>query len=101
LTGDEKYTDHIVRGQRVILHSLPTLLYFLFSPPQIFFNSILCRPAIGTLAFAPTAQASPSGKSQNAVFCQITLNNDVSYLNYQAYPDYTTMNSNFLKNFRQ
>ena len=40
---------------------------FLFPPPHIFFNSILCRPANGTLAFAPTAQANHSGKIQRAV----------------------------------
>ena len=66
MTGDQ-HTDHISNGQRVSRHSLPTLLYFLFSPPHIFFNSILCRPANGTLAFAPTAQANPSGKRQRAV----------------------------------
>jgi len=36
-------------------------------PTALFFNSILCRPANGTLAFAPTAQAIPPGKSQRAV----------------------------------
>jgi len=66
LTGDQ-HTDHISNEQRVSRHSLPTLLYFLFSPPHIFFNLILCRPANGTLAFAPTAQANPSGNSQRAV----------------------------------
>jgi len=40
LTGDQ-HTDHISNGQGVNGHSLPTLLYFLFFPPIIFFNSIL------------------------------------------------------------
>jgi hypothetical protein len=51
---------------------LPTLLYFLFSPPHIFFNSILCQPANGTLAFAPTAQANPSAKAKEPFFSQRT-----------------------------
>jgi len=85
LTGDQRHKKDITNGQRVSRHSLPTLLYFLFSPPHIFFNSnklsdsraplkeklnkrvILCRHANGTLAFAPTAQSQPFGKSQRAV----------------------------------
>lgn len=38
MTADQ-HTDHISNGQRVSRHSLPTLLYFLFSTPHIFFNS--------------------------------------------------------------
>jgi len=53
LTGDQ-HTDHIANGQRVSRHSLPTLLYFLFSPPHIFFNSILAKR---TLAHLQAAQA--------------------------------------------
>jgi len=41
LTGYQRHTDQISNGQRVSSNSLPTLLYFLFSPPHIFFNSIL------------------------------------------------------------
>jgi SpoVK/Ycf46/Vps4 family AAA+-type ATPase len=52
LTGDQKHTVHIATGQRVSQHSLPTLLYFLFSPPHIFFNSILANPAFSTFGFA-------------------------------------------------
>jgi hypothetical protein len=63
LKGDQ-HTDHISIEQRVSRHSLPTLLYFLFSPPHIFFNSILLPPANGILAFAPTAQANPSAKAK-------------------------------------
>jgi len=51
LTGDQ-HTDHISNGQRVSRHSLPTLLYFLFSPPHIFFNSILDSRTNGTFGFA-------------------------------------------------
>ncbi|MCK6382713.1 MAG: hypothetical protein L6Q54_15900, partial [Leptospiraceae bacterium] len=45
-------TDHISIGQQVSRHSLPTLLYFLFSPPHIFFNSILASRTNGTFGFA-------------------------------------------------
>jgi hypothetical protein len=42
LTGDQ-HTDHIENGQRVSRHSLPTLLYFLFSPPHIFLIQFYCH----------------------------------------------------------
>ena len=88
MTGNQ-HTDHISYGQRVSRNSLPTLLYFLFSPPHIFFNSILCRPvpkAFGsTLALAPTArhvppmrEANPSGKSQRAVSANALTENSVN-----------------------
>jgi len=51
LTGDQ-HTDHISNEQRVSRHSLPTLLYFLFSPTHIFFNSILASRTFGTFGFA-------------------------------------------------
>jgi hypothetical protein len=51
LTGDQ-HTDHISTGQQLSQHSLPTLLYFLFSPPHIFFNSILASRTNGTFGFA-------------------------------------------------
>jgi hypothetical protein len=47
-------------------------MFFIFFPPH-FLKTILCQPANGTLAFAPTAQANPSGKIQRAVFCQHAL----------------------------
>jgi hypothetical protein len=52
LTGDQKHTDDIATGQQVSRHSFPTLLYFLFSPPHIFFNSILASRTFGTFGFA-------------------------------------------------
>ena len=60
MTGDQRHTDHITNGQRVSRHSLPTLLYFLFSPPHIFFNSIL---ASRTLAHLQAAQADPQDQT--------------------------------------
>ena len=42
MTG-EKHTDHIENGQSVSRHSLPTLLYFLFSPPHIFLIQFYCH----------------------------------------------------------
>jgi hypothetical protein len=51
LTGDQQHTDHISTGQQLSRHSLLTLLYFLFSPPHIFFNSILASRTNGTFGF--------------------------------------------------
>jgi type III restriction enzyme len=69
LTGDQ-HTDHISNGQRVSRHSLPTLLYFLFSPPHIFFNSILASRTFGTFGFArhtkPTLRKTKRAKSPTA-----------------------------------
>ena len=52
ISTSDQHTDHISNGQRVSRHSLPTLLYFLFSPPHIFFNSILASRTNGTFGFA-------------------------------------------------
>ena len=72
MTGDQ-HTDHISTGQQLSRHSLPTLLYFLFSPPHIFFNSILASRTNGTLAFAPNAQANPSAKAKEPFFANAPL----------------------------
>lgn len=56
MTGEHGHRKDIAIRQRVSRHSLPTLLYFLFSPPHIFFNSIL---ASRTLAHLQAAQADP------------------------------------------
>jgi len=63
LTGDQ-HTGHISNGQRLSRHSLPTLLYFLFSPPHIFFNSILASRTFGTFAFAPKHNTNASAKAK-------------------------------------
>ena len=34
MIGDQRHTDHIATGQQLSQHSLPALLYFLFSPPK-------------------------------------------------------------------
>ena len=52
MTGDQKHTDHITIGQLVSRHSLPTLLYFLFSPPHIFLIQFYCHRTNGTFGFA-------------------------------------------------
>lgn len=67
MTGDQ-HTDHIATGQQLSRHSLPTLLYFLFSPPHIFFNSILASRTSGTFGFAPTHKADPSAKPKEPLF---------------------------------
>jgi hypothetical protein len=72
LTSDQKHTDHIATGQQLSRHSLPTLLYFSFSPPHIFLNSILASRTNGTFAFAPTAQGNPSAKAKEPFFSQHT-----------------------------
>ena len=51
MTGDQRHTGHIATGQQLSRHSLPTLQYFLFSPPHIFFNSILTSLTNGTFDF--------------------------------------------------
>jgi hypothetical protein len=90
---------------------LPALLYFLFSPPHIFFNSnkrsdsraqlknklnkrvIL---ASRTLAHLQAAQADTQTQAcKRANFANAPTNNDVSYLICQAYPDFLTTNDNF------
>jgi len=50
LTGDQ-HRDHISIGQQLSRHTLPTLQYFLFSQPHIFFNSILANRTFGTFGF--------------------------------------------------
>ena len=73
LTGYKRTGNDIHNRQRVSRHSLPTLLYFLFSPPHIFFNSILCQCTNGTLAFAPTAQANPQAKAKEPFFANAPM----------------------------
>jgi len=71
LTGDQ-HTDHILNEQRESRHSLPTLLYFLFSPPHIFFNSILASRTNGTFGFARhTGQ--PFAKSKEPFFANAPM----------------------------
>jgi hypothetical protein len=72
LTGDQ-HTDHISNGQRVSRHSLQTLLYFLFSPPHIFFNSILASRTSGTFGFAPTHKANPSAKPKEPLLANTPM----------------------------
>lgn len=71
MTGDQ-HTDHIENGQRVSRHSLPTLLYFIFSPPHIFFLiQFYCPRTNGTFGFARhTSQ--PFAKPKEPFFCQRT-----------------------------
>jgi putative transcriptional regulator len=71
LTGDQKHTDHITNGQRVSRHSLPTLLYFLFSPPHIFLIQFYCQPHKWHIWFCPTHKPTLR-KTKRAIFCQRT-----------------------------
>ena len=52
LTGGHRHTNHISTGQQLSRHSLPTLLYFLFSPPHIFLIQFYCHRTNGTFGFA-------------------------------------------------
>ncbi|MFQ3579559.1 MAG: hypothetical protein SNJ71_05405 [Bacteroidales bacterium] len=70
LTGDRRTGNNIQNGQRVSRHSLPTLLYFLFSPPHKNFE-ILCQPANGTFASRSSQRTTQACK--RAVF--LPLNN--------------------------
>jgi len=47
---------------------LPTLLYFLFSQPHIFFNSILASRTNGSFGFAPTTQGDTQAKPKEPFF---------------------------------
>ena len=69
MTGDQ-HTDHITNGQRVSRHSLPTLLYFLFSPPHIFFNSILARRTLAQL------ESNKNENTKNLLKGAVTKNGD-------------------------
>jgi hypothetical protein len=71
LTGDIRHKTHITNGQRVSQHSLPKILFFILPIAQ-FFIQLLCRPANGTLIFAPTEQANPQ-KNANETFLSTHL----------------------------
>ena len=70
MTG-EQHTDHISNGQRVSRHSLPTLLYFLFSPPHIFL--IQFWPAAQMAHWLLPLPHKPTlPKTKRAIFCPRT-----------------------------
>jgi len=48
----EQHKYHISIGQQESRHTFPTLQYFLFFQPHIFFNSILASRTFGTFGFA-------------------------------------------------
>ncbi len=99
MTGDQGHRNDITIGQRVSRHSLPTLLYYLFSPPHIFFKSnkrsdsraplkdklnkrvIYGSSTNGTFASRTTLPTTQACK--RAVFCPRTdINNDIHNLNF-------------------
>jgi len=80
LTSDQ-HTEHIATGQQLSQHSLPTLLYFLFSPPHIFLNSI---SASRTFAFAATHNAKDSAKAKEPNFAN--AHQTVTIWNWNIYP---------------
>jgi len=46
LTGEHGHKNDKTIGQRVSRHSLPTLLYFLFSPPHILKNNFMAAAQV-------------------------------------------------------
>ena len=68
MTGDQKHTDHIETGQRVIRHSSrPNVFLFFFAAPH-FLKTILGSRTSGTFGFAPTHKADPSAKPKEPLF---------------------------------
>jgi hypothetical protein len=51
LTGDQKHTDHITTGQRVIRHSSRPDVFYFFSH-RTFLKTILASRTSGTFGFA-------------------------------------------------
>jgi len=92
MTGDQHMEYTSIR-QQVSRNSLPTLLYFLFSPPQIFFNSILACRTSGTFGFAPIHKADPSAKQKEPLFAN-TRNITSKNINLKIVL-YKFMNHNF------
>ena len=80
--GLEQTGGFVTRGEIIVF------------PAARFCNSILCRPANGTLSFAPISQTKLSGKKQSGVSATAPSNSDVAYLFCQVYPDTLTMNNN-------
>jgi len=69
LTGDKKHRNYTTGGQRVSrsrMLSGPTLLYFLFSQPHIFLNSILPTAQVAQWVL-PYKLADPS-QNQKCLF---------------------------------
>jgi hypothetical protein len=63
---------------------LPTLLYFLFSPPHIFFNSILASRTSGTFGFARhTSQ--PFAKPKEPLFANALMTFGHLNINFTCY----------------
>jgi len=77
LTVAQRHTDHNATGQQLSRHSLRTLLYFLFSPPHIFFNSIYPAAHFTHLLLPANAQTQCKGKIKRVQFpnTQLHLSN--------------------------
>ena len=69
MTGDQKHTDHIATGQRVIRHSSRPDVFYFFSH-RTFLKTILASRTSGTFGFAPTHKADPSAKPKEPLFSQ-------------------------------
>jgi len=67
LTGDQKQTDHIATGQRVIRHSSRHDVFYFFSH-RTFLKTILANRTNGTFGFAPTHQANALQNQKSRFF---------------------------------
>ena len=73
MTGDQKHTDNIETGQRVIRYSSRSDVFYFFSH-RTFLKTILASHTSGTFGFAPTHKANPSAKPKEPLFSQRTDN---------------------------
>ena len=75
MTGDQKHTDHIEIGKRVLRHSSRPNVFYFFSH-RTSLKTILASRTSGTFGFAPTHKASPSAKPKEPLFSQRTYNDN-------------------------
>ena len=88
LTGDQGHRNDIKNGQRVSLHTLPQLQYFLFSPPHIFlFNLMTAHKR--HIGFCPNYTGQSFSKSQRAfipekydTYCRLLKKNSLALPTY-------------------
>ena len=85
MTGDQRHKNDTI-GQRVSRHSLPALLYFLFSPPHIFLIQFYYHFTNGTFGFARHTNQ-PFAKPKEPFFAnalnKVTGNINLKLANFQ------------------
>jgi len=84
LTGDQRHTDHIAKGQRVSRHSCrPDVFYFF--PHRTFLKTILAHRTNGTFGFATDTQTDTQAKPKEPFFSQRFINFIAFYCNIFDY----------------